>query len=207
MKLSQMLREGTKEVHLQLELSRFIGLLFKGELEKGKYIQYLSYLFELYSCLEEGLFQNKNHPYLSKVYSESLFRKGNIESDLIFFQKQTQKSDLESLISYRERIKKLSDSSPLLLVSHAYVRYMGDLSGGQLLRKKVSETYGLIQQGLSFFQFPEDSKILKERFRDGLDSIELSGEQKDEVLREAIYTFQLNFQFFKELELKLLPKE
>ncbi|MCB1160296.1 MAG: biliverdin-producing heme oxygenase, partial [Leptospiraceae bacterium] len=76
-----------------------------------------------------------------------------------------------------------------------------------LLRKKVSETYGLIQQGLSFFQFPEDSKILKERFRDGLDSIELSGEQKDEVLREAIYTFQLNFQFFKELELKLLPKE
>jgi heme oxygenase len=41
------------------------------------------------------------------------------------------------------RLQEISETNPALLVAHAYVRYMGDLSGGQSLRHIVRSALDL----------------------------------------------------------------
>ena len=45
--------------------------------------------------------------------------------------------------TYVNRIQTISESKPELLVAHAYTRYLGDLSGGQILKKYCSKSYEL----------------------------------------------------------------
>ena len=87
---------------------------------------------------------------------------------------------------YTTRINTLAISSDTVetsrLLAHAYVRYLGDLSGGQFIRRKLAKTYGLEDgQGLTFYEFGKlggesgisglgDMKKIKEWYRDGMNS-------------------------------------
>lgn len=71
----------------------------------------------------------------------------------------------EDLQAFTRHIKSLSDESPALLLSHAYVRYLGDLSGGQLVAAKIKRLYDLKpvatrqggeQTGVEFYEFDLD---------------------------------------------------
>lgn len=87
--------------------------------------------------------------------------------------------------------------SPELLVAHAYTRYLGDLSGGQVLGKITQKSLGLSsREGLSFFSFPgvTSPNRFKQLYRSRMNSIELTEEQRAAVLREAVDAFELNIQ-------------
>jgi heme oxygenase len=87
-----------------------------------------------------------------------------------------------SLTTYVSRIEELAgaaDPSPLL--AHSYVRYLGDLSGGQIIRHMIGKAYGLDVDaglGLSFYAFKSlrsqkpanqgEMKRIKEWFREGM---------------------------------------
>lgn len=84
-----------------------------------------------------------------------------------------------------------------MLVAHAYTRYLGDLSGGQVLGKITQKSLGLNgKEGLSFFSFPGVSSAnrFKQLYRSRMNSVELTGEQRSAVLLEAVDAFQLNIQ-------------
>lgn len=75
------------------------------------------------------------------------------------------------------------ESKSSLLLSHAYVRYLGDLSGGQYIRRRVAKAYELPDtgEGVRFYIFKNsdgegsgeagkaDMQRLKEWFRIGMD--------------------------------------
>jgi heme oxygenase len=87
-----------------------------------------------------------------------------------------------------------------LLVAHAYVRYLGDLSGGQALRKVVGRGLGLSgSEGLSFYDFPgiADPDGFKSRFRESLDGMALAPELENRVVTEARDAFGLNVTLFE----------
>ena len=76
----------------------------------------------------------------------------------------------------------ISSQDPSTLLSHAYVRYLGDLSGGQVIRSRVSKAYGLEDgAGVSFFDFKTlggtgtatigDMKKIKEWYRDNMNTV------------------------------------
>ncbi len=85
-----------------------------------------------------------------------------------------------ALTEYIERIQDLVNSEdPSPLLAHSYVRYLGDLSGGQNIRTTLSKAYGLsAEDGLSFYVFKElqtskpasigEMKRIKDWFRDGM---------------------------------------
>lgn len=115
----------------------------------------------------------------------------------------------ESLQRYRKRIE---ECSPIQLASHAYVRYLGDLSGGQILQKKLGKAYNLDQlDAKAFFDFPplnpqaefpansQEVKNIKEWFRNALDLI-ADNEDKQLMIDEASKAFIYNSEMFIDLE-------
>ena len=80
-------------------------------------------------------------------------------------------------------------------VAHHYVRYMGDMSGGQVIRRIVERTYDLTDHaGTGFYVFDEvgDLKAFKARYRDLLDSVPWSSEERDRVVEEILVAYRLN---------------
>ncbi|XP_071060012.1 heme oxygenase-like [Pseudochaenichthys georgianus] len=100
-------------------------------------------------------------------------------------------------------VPQIGAESPDLLVAHAYTRYLGDLSGGQVLGKITQKSLGLSSKdGLSFFLFPGVSSPhrFKQLFRSRMNSIELTEGRREEMLREANTSFLLNIQVFDDLQ-------
>jgi len=87
-------------------------------------------------------------------------------------------------------------------VAHAYVRYLGDLNGGQALRRIVAR--GLCLQGGSgtmFYDFGDDAGLrqLISRFRNGLGAVEARTPDTDAIVAEAVSAFARHEAMFEQL--------
>ncbi len=85
------------------------------------------------------------------------------------------------------------------MVAHCYVRYLGDLSGGQAIGKVVAASYGT--EGTAFYQFQKvsDHSAMKQRFRDALDDLPLNKEEQAEVVSEAQLVFDFTSKLLQQL--------
>ena len=108
--------------------------------------------------------------------------------------------------AYTARLRKLGESEPAALLAHAYVRYLGDLSGGQFIRRRIAKAYGLSDgAGTAFYEFKQlggnssstigDMKKIKEWYRDGMnkgvgDDRELKGESHGPERRYDVFLRQ-----------------
>ena len=92
---------------------------------------------------------------------------------------------------------------PYLLLAHHYTRYIGDLSGGQILCKIAKSALNPpAGEGLNFYEFPEihDAKEWKTNYRAILDVLNLNQSQKNAIFAEANYAFRLNMYMFDEIK-------
>jgi heme oxygenase len=109
----------------------------------------------------------------------------------------------EATKAYVERIQTISNERPELLVAHAYTRYLGDLSGGQILKKIAQRAMNLSDgKGLSFYEFTEvkDEQEFKQNYKKALDSLALDSVLADQIVAEANVSFTMNMKMFQELE-------
>jgi heme oxygenase (biliverdin-producing, ferredoxin) len=204
MKLSILLREGTAEEHKIAESSVFIQSIFKGLIPKNAYTKQLECLYHLYSCLENELELNKTRPEVSSFYLPELFRTESLLKDLKFFlgnDYQVEKP-LAETVKYIQHIEKISKTQPILLVPHAYVRYLGDLSGGQILGKILRKSYSLAEgEGDDFYRFPiQDVTAYKNAYREKLDNLTSDEFLSNQLLLETKLAYTLNGNMFKELD-------
>jgi heme oxygenase len=82
------------------------------------------------------------------------------------------------------------------------VRYLGDLNGGQALRRLVARAYGLEGgAGTHFYDFGTRAaqQRMLEGFRDGLDAIGQSSMQGHAIVCEAVSAFERHAEIFDEL--------
>ena len=108
---------------------------------------------------------------------------------------------------YVDRINQVSIEKPELLIGHHYSRYIGDLSGGQLLKKITQKAMNLPgNEGLNFYIFESinDEKIFKEQYRATLDSLPIDQDMANLIIEEANKAFKYNMDMFKELEGNLI---
>jgi len=80
------------------------------------------------------------------------------------------------------------------LLAHAYVRYLGDLNGGQVLARLLAKNLGLDAAMLSFYDFPGIGEIgaFRARYREWIDAAGDDVEDADAVIAEAREAFVLN---------------
>ena len=106
--------------------------------------------------------------------------------------------------AYIARLQDLGTAQPALLVAHAYVRYLGDLSGGQMLRQIVARSYGLTTDvGSRFYGFGDSAavQVHLHAFRAGLAALAASPERIDALVVEARSAFARHVDLFDELAL------
>lgn len=208
--LATKLREGTKKAHTAAENMGFVKCFLKGVVEKNSYRKLVTNLYFVYSAMEEEMERLQNHPIISKIYFQELNRKQALERDLFFYYGanwREQVAPSASAQEYIERIRDLSANAPELLVAHSYTRYLGDLSGGQILKKIAQRGMNLSEgNGTAFYEFKDisDEKAFKANYRSALDELDVDEATAEQIVEEANAAFGMNMKMFQELEGNLI---
>ncbi|MEO0797119.1 MAG: biliverdin-producing heme oxygenase [Verrucomicrobiota bacterium] len=206
MTFAERLRNETNQAHSLAENAAFIRGFLRGYLNVQSYRLMLLGLADVYEAMEIALDRHKQHPVIQQVYHDGLRRKPVMKMDIEYLTQKVdnpQSPQSKAIERYVARIRELEESSPELLVAHSYVRYMGDVSGGQILRKIAAKALKLEgNQGLMFYDFSElgDIAEFKNQYRSGLNSLPVDDSMRDAIVAESIEVFRLNIDFFNELE-------
>ncbi|XP_068435228.1 heme oxygenase 1a [Clinocottus analis] len=205
--LSEQVKAATKDCHVRAENTQLMLSYQKGLITLPQYKVLLCSLYEVYKALEEELDRNSSHPAVAPIYfPQELARLETLERDLgHFFGPGWRERVVVPAATHRygQRLREIGRESPELLVAHAYTRYLGDLSGGQVLGKITQKSLGLSgREGLSFFSFPgvTSPNRFKQLYRARMNAIELTAEEREAVLQEAVTAFELNIQVFDDLQ-------
>lgn len=206
MLLSHRLRESTRDEHRRAERRPLVRDLMAGRLDRPGYALLLRSLHAVYAALERGFDAGPARSAgLTAFAPAEVRRTAALEADLAVHHGRDWHRKLEPVGAAREyadRLETLARADPVRLVAHAYVRYLGDLSGGRILGRRVAEGLGLAgDEGLEFYRFPEidDADAFKADYRDaldGLDALGLSGGLVD----EARLAFEMNGRLLDEVD-------
>jgi len=204
---SKEIKEGTKKSHSAAENTKFVASFLKGVLDPEEYRKLLTNFWYVYDTMEQRI-QESNDPLVNvlKQWNPILFRTAFLQRDLEYYYGpfwREKQIPSEACNTYCYRITEVAEKDPYLLIAHHYTRYIGDLSGGQILKgitkKALNPPEG---KGLHFYDFPriENAKEWKIGYRSVLDDLDLSETQRDALIEEANYAFKLNMDMFNEMK-------
>lgn len=159
-------------------------------------------LYYTYAAMEEEIERNKDHPHFAPLYFPAeLHRHQALACDLEYFYGpdwQSQVTRSQATQRYVDRIHEVGREDPVLLVAHAYTRYMGDLSGGQVLRKVAQRALKLppTGEGVKFYHFDaiHSAKAFKQLYRSRMNELDLDMDIKKRLVEEAVKAFQFNME-------------
>lgn len=207
MTLSTRLKEGTKKSHNAAENTKFVAGFLKGVLNPEEYRKLITDFYYVYETMEQRIEETKD-PLASvlKQWGAKLYRTAFLNRDLRYYYGPMYRDMLtpsEACNTYCYRLNEIAEKDPYLLIAHHYTRYIGDLSGGQILKgiakKALNPPEG---EGLHFYDFPmiNDAKAFKTDYRAVLDGLEVNEHQVNTLITEANYAFRLNMYIFDELQ-------
>jgi len=176
------LKELTIQEHMNAERQEFVQKIFKGKLTNFQYATYLANQHAKYDVLEaiammHGIFNDmpeiRRAPYILDDFKELWeFDKEPLICD-------TTTEYTKYLIDIKDDVDKI--------MAHVYVRHMGDLSGGQILAKKIPGSGKM-------YQFDKSTDELKSIIRSKIDN---------SMADEAKVCFNFATKLFLELEEKI----
>lgn len=203
MTLSEYLRLATADVHRDAEGSAFVSRFVSGTLDRDTHARHLLALHPVYATLEGALERRRDDSHLGRFHLPALWRTAAIEVDLAFLLGPgwRELQPVPAAAAYASHLSEIDRQRPLLLASHCYVRYLGDLSGGQMLRNMAARQLGLDGDGLRFYDFPAiaDPRAFKADFRARLDALPLADGDREAMVDEARAAFRLNAAIFDQL--------
>lgn len=205
--LAAELRAGTRKAHTLVESAALVRAFLRGVVDAATYTRLLGALQAIYTALEEALEGHREDPRVGPVVIPALFRREPLARDLAHFG-GVPADPLEARLAaavaaYVSRLSTVAATRPELLVAHAYVRHLGDLSGGQILGAIVARTLAVAPPaGVEFYRFEavSDPAALKDEYRRRLDALPIDPETRGEIIAEAILAFELNLALFQALE-------
>jgi heme oxygenase len=175
------LKDITKDLHHEAEITKFAKLLLSGKIEAEDYRNYLYNLLAVYDpiewyCKRQGMFKEMSDlPRLKSIYAD--FE----ELDTGVYICLT-----SATLEYQTYLHRLGNDPARchLIKAHLYCRHMGDLYGGQIIKKQVAH----ISSG-KFYEF-QDADMLKAKIREEL---------TDDLGDEARVAFKYAIMMMKDL--------
>jgi len=209
--LSDALKEDTQEAHRRAETCEFMHAFMRGSVTKRLYREFLAAMYFVYEAMEEEMEKNEENEVLQTIhFPAELNRLDAIEEDLKFYYGDDWRDEYvvsQGCKNYVGRIRELGRSEPELLVAHHYTRYLGDISGGQTLKKKAQKAWGLDgdpdeNRGIAFYYFPHvpDPNNFKRMYRARLNIIGEDAALAERIVRESNRVYDFNTDIFKEMD-------
>jgi heme oxygenase len=179
------LKDLTWDKHKIAERQGFVKVLLSGKINPKFYSAYLQNVMACYSMLESCA---NTHGLLDGL--DDIRRTARIQEDLDELEHTKDNSIFVPVVNeYLDHILRLSWNNPQQLMAHVYVRHMGDLSGGQMIARKVPGS------GHSY-QF-DNVDLLKEKIRERL---------TDDLADEANLGFDFSIALFQQVMELDIPK-
>jgi len=148
------LRASTRASHRAAERSGIISAILRATATRQGYALFLRNLLPIYQALESRLERSRDVPPLRPFARLELYRSEAIAADLAALDPEG-RGDLPLLRAgkaYADRIAAAACDTRLL--AHAYVRYFGDMNGGQIVAARLAASLGLMPGALQFYAFP-----------------------------------------------------
>lgn len=201
--LSARMQQRTRGLHAQAERSGFIRNLIRGSIEPHRYRLWLRSLWCLYDALERSLAEPTNTSLFAGLPLPALRRAPRLASDLQRLH-GPRWEDLPVADAARRYVACLGAAAGgggERLIAHVYVRYLGDLSGGRLLRGAVQRALQLPDETLTAYDFPEwpDPGAARAELRSWIDGAGRHLANADAVVEEAALAFTLAIALSEEL--------
>lgn len=192
--LSRGLRRETKIMHRLVEGTRLARAFFRGTLTTATYAEGIARMYPVYEAMEVALAEAPE-PRLRAFHLPDVFRADAIRADLAYFGVSPAPIRPGASSSYVARVRAVIAERPILLVAHAYVRFMADVSGGVIAGKVAQRALKLpSREGLRFFDFPQipEPARFREEFRRRLDALAHDADERAAIVGEANRAFELN---------------
>ena len=202
---SKLLKKETRKSHTMAENTKFMQGFLRGVVDRESFGRLISNFYFIYHAMETEIERLKDHPVVGRLRFESLNRRDALAKDCEYFFGKDWRNIIyptEQGRRYVDRIREVSHKEPELLVAHHYTRYLGDLSGGQILKGIAQKALNVGEEGLNFYNFPliKDSKEFKSEYRSTLDQLPITESQANSIIVESNYVFRLNMYMFDELD-------
>lgn len=203
--LADVLKHHTHELHREAERTGVVADMIRGDVTRVDYALYLRNVLPAYRVLEQSMDARADLAALRPFSLQAVYRAQAIESDLRVMIGPYWDRTLPLLGAgerYANRIADVAANDCLRLIAHAYVRYLGDLSGGQILRRLLARSLGLGPDALSFYDFPDiaDINAFKETYRDAIDQVGRDLDDVRGVVDETATAFRLNIDVSKAVQ-------
>ncbi|NBE54784.1 biliverdin-producing heme oxygenase [Streptomyces boluensis] len=205
---STLIRTASQEAHTEAETSTFMGDLLGGKLGVDAYTRYTEQLWFVYRAMEDGAEALRDDPVAGPFIQAELARTAELERDLAHLHGGAADwreglRPLPATAAYVDRVAECARSWPGGFVAHHYTRYLGDLSGGQIIRDKAERTWGFARKGdgVRFYVFEGISNpaAFKRAYRELLDGVPVDDLEKMRIVDECKRAFALNTGVFRAL--------
>ena len=181
----------------------FAAGLMSGALPLAAYAEMAAQHWFVYESLELASAAMADDPVAGRFIFPALYRVPALEADLRFLygpRWQSRISALPATTTYCTRLRSAAFDDATGFVAHHCTRYLGDLSGGQVLGRAIVDAYRFRRHGYRFFVFDGvDPGLFKARYRERLDAVPWRRAEQDAFLTEAATAYRLNIDLFAEL--------
>ena len=204
---STLIREASHEQHTEAETSSFMSDLLGGRLGVESFRLYTEQLWFVYQALEDAAEQLAGDPVAGPFVRPELARTPELERDLDHLhgsaEWRTALRPLPATEQYAARVRELAQEWPGGYVAHHYTRYLGDLSGGQVIRPVAERTWGFEPKGdgVRFYVFAQipNPAAFKRDYRSWLDALPVDGAEQQRIIEECNRAFAFNSAVFTDL--------
>ncbi|WP_410655587.1 heme oxygenase (biliverdin-producing) [Amycolatopsis sp. lyj-112] len=200
---SAALRASTMAAHDRANHSVYMNALLGGELAIEGYTQLAIQYYFIYQAIEQAGDKLAKDPVAGKFVFDELRRLPNLERDLEHLVGPNWRETVRPLASterYARRVAEASDWSGGF-VAHHYTRYLGDIAGGQVIRRLLERKYELTEAGSLFYHFDQlgSAPKFRDQYREQLNTAPWSDDERARLIDEAIVAFECNIAVFDEL--------
>lgn len=204
--LADFMKHETWDLHTEAETTGFINKILRGTAELPHYISFLKNLKPIYEAIESSSQWLESFPSLKPFLSDKIARSQTLAHDIEHLSALCKDpicpTIFQSTQNYQSSVENALTKNHSAMLAHIYVRYLGDLNGGLILRRVLAKNLDLSASCLTFYSFPkiDDIADFKTHFRLTLNDIELNESDKKLVSIAAKDAFKFNIELSKTLD-------
>lgn len=204
---SVVMRESSWGDHSDSEGASFMEDIMRGKATKQDYIDLSVQHYFMYEALESATAQFADNATMASFHRSELERLDALKLDLahlIGADWADKVAPVPATAEYAARIRECAAEGWVDgIVAHHYTRYLGDLSGGQIIARRVSKQHDLEHAGVAFYDFTTLGSLtdFKNEYRGALDALgaTLSEDEQKRMLDEVRAAYGFNTAVFVDL--------